>query len=933
MSVRIASNCDDGYQPINTSPGGAVSLEATGTNTPWQHFMRRGHKGKVNCVTASTTVDYIISGGEDDTMRVWKYDDDVTKAYDLAAILKHTNLDSVSNNVEPSKGCCFDCRQVIVASEPSEQIKGVTSVACCGTQGPFISGTASGTIQMLCLMSKPSRTMQRTSTGTWEENIDSCVALHKDAVNDIFAAGKQKSEEDRHTEYLVGTASEDSTACVLRVQCIKKELVSVDELVTLKHERPVSQIRWIAGAEEGRSPREKSKASMVTCSGESAFLWSLKGERLMELVVHEYLNEAKYVLRSGQQAEPEGMTSMIQKVASQNVLQRMSSSIGVEREATEENQTEEIKPEDKFAQLLNDETTPKIAGSCVRVSDVRLKITAIRARSWALGTLLFAAGDGVISIWELRNGWFMNEDKTVSENTESCPPPILQYSFFGKTFDVDKSGLETAFFVDLRDSLTCAMTKIVATEADKLAIEPKSPGTLLLRPGEEKMILELPPHPSPVTDMLVVEDPDDAGGPALIVGCQDGRVIMWDLEGDDKGEQCAELRSVTRAEVLAPLMSLAFTFLQVVSFAFPPQAPWKEEVKQPAVAIHRVVVMDFDFAFSLDKAAIFWPKTLAVLAYIAFFMIAAGAGLPDMLDGWIHYVQSSQSFQNEVETGSIIAPWHVLLLLCKGLKRIVFLMLFLGSTILVVPTFKNLISVFDCDHPDGSPRFGVLSADHSVECYAGDHFILAFVTALAFPFYLWVLVPYAVVAGDANYVEHWNLVDHTSWQSNAERKATVIHLGPLHPNPTWVYRTLLQELMAKTALPCIAVMTTFNCQLQMCLVTTIGAMMYAHSIIWPPRADDKMCRIVQGLRLFTLSTMFCGLFTVFLNDPDNLAPSIFLAVVAVLVPAIICYQYSQAEEIIPEVILQRSSSSLHIGTAGRIQVVDPLMDMDEKIAT
>jgi len=45
---------------------------------PYSHLLLCGHRGEVLCISASNTVDYIVSGGADFTLRVWLYDGSTT---------------------------------------------------------------------------------------------------------------------------------------------------------------------------------------------------------------------------------------------------------------------------------------------------------------------------------------------------------------------------------------------------------------------------------------------------------------------------------------------------------------------------------------------------------------------------------------------------------------------------------------------------------------------------------------------------------------------------------------------------------------------------------------------------------------------------------------------------------------------------------------
>lgn len=127
--------------------------------------------------------------------------------------------------------------------------------------------------------------------------------------------------------------------------------------------------------------------------------------------------------------------------------------------------------------------------------------------------------------------------------------------------------------------------------------------------------------------------------------------------------------------------------------------------------------------------------------------------------------------------------------------------------------------------------------------------------ALILPVYFYVLVPYAVCAGDAHYVPKsilfdWRIwEDENTWWKAAERSATDLHLAFLHPNPKEVFRTNILELLAKIMLPVVTILLAPTPLIEMIGVTLIGAVMWANSMIHPPYVERKMTVLVQDLKL------------------------------------------------------------------------------------
>lgn len=144
--------------------------------------------------------------------------------------------------------------------------------------------------------------------------------------------------------------------------------------------------------------------------------------------------------------------------------------------------------------------------------------------------------------------------------------------------------------------------------------------------------------------------------------------------------------------------------------------------------------------------------------------------------------------------------------------------------------------------------------------------------AIIYPAFLFFVVPYAVVAGNSDYIPSVTLWDFkfweegNLWQSAAMRKATDIHLGALHRNPLKAFHSLFVELVGKIALTWITETNTSHTTVQMILVCFLGIALYVDSIYHPPFIEPKFLSLVQDIKLIIALTMLCALLTVLLHN-------------------------------------------------------------------
>jgi len=156
----------------------------------------------------------------------------------------------------------------------------------------------------------------------------------------------------------------------------------------------------------------------------------------------------------------------------------------------------------------------------------------------------------------------------------------------------------------------------------------------------------------------------------------------------------------------------------------------------------------------------------------------------------------------------------------------------------------------------------VLRTTPTVKCMEHDHWYIGLAILVLSPPYLIGLMPYALVTGDAKYVQRSELF---SWSGvkNAVRKACKVDLGPWHPNPQHVHAILSVEFLTKAAIPIISVLTSRMPRLEMSLMSTIGVIMCITAEMAPLGANKHYSLVQKSLRYLILCIMISGLVATF----------------------------------------------------------------------
>lgn len=932
-----------------------------------RHFFTRGHDGRVTCVDASAAADFVVSGGVDYTVRIWKYDV-VHASYDLFAILVQSPPEPLA---EKPKGCCGTLWEIAFPKEidwddEEHSGRGITAVAPVSSRfgekdtlafdkaermrnGPIASGNSHGDFYLHNLYDSSDE-----GTAEVKSSFQRILKLHDGAINDLSVGPLYRNDENGNT-FHIATSGDDCKCKIIAITCSELSNPNYSEAPPVPEGLEAVTNFFFKGGGIVRQKKSKvaKKETNVEGGEADAEYGEVEGEEDMEDMDEEEEmeeEEDKFVLACLEPMEvvftlehkaPVDCCRFVGDYGSDKVrfvsstqakdlsgvwlwsgdgklLMQMSMDMPIfnhvalnklgewEKKAAEGT---EGRPAKKADELLGVVAAWKKNGSVIFASTDcgSEKYVAV----WAVDSngLIGKLNDAGTSITYQEPKAFDEVDEGESHwfsKGLTYAPPLAIYEQPGVLMDIDKQIEGTAFVTDVRSDFDLAMWNIEAAPKNTMLVMPQDPANLLIMPGRESVELIMT-HKSKVIDTQVVEDSE---GPAVVVGTDEGAVYAWDLSGHDKGQIYAEMRSLSPIEVFLPPLLLCISAMQMVSFAFGPAIPWKKTVKQPAVVTHQVMMLDFKFTVKIDKAMIFWPEMIAVIGFIVLFLFSAFAGLPDQADRLCRAVQNSASFRREMETGAGI--WHLFLKLGKTFTFLVYLLMQLLSTALVVPIVQSIAESVRCVYPEGmefpeimteivqgNPHDKIrLASAPDVMCFQGNHTLLLVVIAIILPIYFYVLVPYAVCAGDAHYVPKSILFDYKIWEDEntwwkaAERSATDLHLAFLHPNPKEVFRTNILELVAKILLPVVTILLAPTPLVEMIGVLLIGVMMWGNSMIHPPYVERKMTILVQDLKLFTMLTMACGVLTVYLEDPESNLPIYCLAGSGVFVVFLLLFQLS-----------------------------------------
>jgi len=531
----------------------------------------------------------------------------------------------------------------------------------------------------------------------------------------------------------------------------------------------------------------------------------------------------------------------------------------------------------------------------VTVHAIHLQSLAVSNRPNG-SSLLFVEGGKYVAVWSLNKGrvgincngrldygkkW---EDARAcfAQNASPCIPALGVYRQGEEAMaglDVDQSE-STSFAIQVSGNFTCSMWNLEGVPSNRyLLLEPPEPANLLIMPGRETLLLDLQ-HPSKVCKMRVKHDPDDACGAALLTACDNGTVFTWDLEGFDKGQIMSELRSLSAREIMWTPFMMLVSAAQVLSFTFGPSIEWRHELKRPVHVVHKIMLLDFEYSIDVDQEMLFWGQTYGMMGVMCLFMFWAMTGAPQIVDGLSGMLQDTDMFEGEESKYGFC---HLVVAGLQATKKFIFVVMQLFTTVLVAPSIMTMAKAVDCVSKHGGNALEthldhmVLEKAPSIQCYKGDHLRLTVLVVLVIIPYVVMLIPFASVQGDCNYMPRSTLYSWRAWMPAARRKATNKNLGFLHQVPDRAFHNLVLETGQKIISPVIVSWMTAKPRTQMGLVSLVNIVIYALVLTWPPFIEEKFCVQVQHVKLLAVLVSLSGFVAACLNDPDSFIPVVLLA--------------------------------------------------------
>lgn len=186
----------------------------------------------------------------------------------------------------------------------------------------------------------------------------------------------------------------------------------------------------------------------------------------------------------------------------------------------------------------------------------------------------------------------------------------------------------------------------------------------------------------------------------LISGCEDGCAYMWDLCGADRGQIFAEARSLMAFELVYPPLEVIITAVQLIKFAFRPPDDDADDTKT-ATQMHHVALLKY-FKFDCSRETLFIPELTVVCGFMVVFLLIALFGLDEVMDRVVARAHDMPMYKAERLSFS---PAHLLVKFLNFVRNFTYLIMQLGSTILVVPMVQIIAGAAHCSE---STHFGRL---------------------------------------------------------------------------------------------------------------------------------------------------------------------------------------------------------------------------------
>lgn len=518
-------------------------------------------------------------------------------------------------------------------------------------------------------------------------------------------------------------------------------------------------------------------------------------------------------------------------------------------------------------------------------------------------SFIAAGGDDNISIWAMHEGELVDAAGEKINFTKGRCQPLLEYN--GRKLERIAVGSQgDVCFV--REDGACVMLCLRHETEEQQRAHPSGLGRHFVQDRDET-IVHVIRHQSFVTALYMLAFNTGTGKveDVLVTGCEDGQVFVWDNSGEDAGECLATLRSLKVGEIFGFMFEKIVVFIQMACFAFEDSMHWKPEVAKGAAHMRCVFLVNPSAFVRANKSFLLKHEVQIVLVVMLLFVLITLLGCYELLNRANAWLQSTKMFMNEtkwkrennIQRNYCLGLAHSVLHFNRELRKCLLAFMKVTATLLVVPAAKAVATACHCSDKCADEVVlegaNCLVLDPTVQCYVGWHRVMMYTIVPLASVFFFLLLPFAVVGGDATYVQRSELCQPESWRENAVRKIGCVHMGPFQKNASQSFAIDLSEVLLKVLVPVIVIFTIHMPVVMASMVSTLFLINLVINVVWDPLQDNRGSMAIRGMKLLLLCLMLCGLFSAVTDDPSRHEPTICLLASVLLIPSATLYKISR----------------------------------------
>eukprot|EP00929_Paragymnodinium_shiwhaense_P097948 TRINITY_DN5950_c0_g1_i2.p1 TRINITY_DN5950_c0_g1~~TRINITY_DN5950_c0_g1_i2.p1 ORF type:complete len:693 (-),score=128.83 TRINITY_DN5950_c0_g1_i2:389-2467(-) len=394
----------------------------------------------------------------------------------------------------------------------------------------------------------------------------------------------------------------------------------------------------------------------------------------------------------------------------------------------------------------------------------------------------------------------------------------------------------------------------------------------------------------------------------LLAGA-DGVANIWD---PCTGQCVHSVRAPTMREMYTPLLYDTIIVLQLSAFNFAESYKWHEAVS-PMRTLSGLFTLDAGSLVSISNAifAFKMPYEAAYLAFTAFsqlgiliYIVVVVGDLIGVEERWLLAIEVSQSFREEVKAGLTgftkrpMGPQHVRFQ--RGMWRMAFwrALISLFATVLVVPCCKRLLWLMNCEE---ASEGGLRSIWPSLVCYEGWHLALVGISAVLLPLFCFLVIPYSVVKGQSEVVAWEDLLEPSQWYRNCEQVCDMVDMGPMQVSAHTYFWFKLLEVLARIAVPGIAMLTERRPYLQGSLMTLLHLLIVLQALRRRIYVTGSTSALSLGSKTIGLLAASSALLSAVLSDEQGQQSWVPVALwygglLAIMITVVVVYSRRRTQE-------------------------------------